>query len=175
MTLSISGITISDRDFIDALYLLPSLTKLTFDDFRTIVHPITSLFLSSLTLHDSDSDSVPEPRSILVPNLCALSIKCHGTSFDDSAFVDAVTSRWLPDPSYTAAIGVASLRSVVLRFREREVDEDVYRGLYELDKVGMRWGRREVNEEADMPLRARSNLERMGMRVVITGKDFMGV
>ncbi|KAE9393874.1 hypothetical protein BT96DRAFT_999061 [Gymnopus androsaceus JB14] len=136
-----------------------------------MTHPITPFFLSSLNLHDSDSKSVSDSHSILVPNLCALSIKVGGTSFDDSTFVDMITSRWLPDPSYT---DVASLRSVVLRFREREVDEDVYRGLYELDKVGMRWGR-EVNEEADLPLRPISNLERMGMRVVITGKDFTGI
>ncbi|KAE9391550.1 hypothetical protein BT96DRAFT_1001206 [Gymnopus androsaceus JB14] len=160
-TLSLSGVGISDLDFIAALCLLPSLTKLSFgDDLGTI----TSLFLSSLTLHDSAFEPGP-----IVPNLCSLSIHVKGTSFDDTAFIEMVLSRWLPDPSYAATLGVASMRSVILRFREREVDKDVYRPLYELDKVGLRWGW-EVHEEAK--LRPLCNLERMGMRVVITGQEY---
>ncbi|KAE9408948.1 hypothetical protein BT96DRAFT_913629 [Gymnopus androsaceus JB14] len=166
-TLSLSGVRILDLDFIATLHLLPSLTKLSFDDdFGRVTNPITSLFLSSLTLHDTAFE-----RGSIVPNLCSLSIQVEGTSFDDTAFIEMVLSRWLPDPSYAATIGVASMMSMVLRFRKREVDEDVYRPLYELDKVGMRWGR-EVHEEAK--LRPLCNLERMGMRVVITGQEYHG-
>ncbi|KAE9408934.1 hypothetical protein BT96DRAFT_913620 [Gymnopus androsaceus JB14] len=59
--------------------------------------PITSLFLSSLTPHKSEFES----GSILVPNLRSLSIKVKDTLFDDEAFVNMVSFRWLPDLSRT--------------------------------------------------------------------------
>lgn len=183
--LSIDGIDISDLDLIAALQLLASLIRFGFDDFYEkekkmqmerdqegyslfgfyVKNPITSFFLSSLTIRNLDSN----PGPVLVPKLQSLSIKLKGTSFDDASFVEMVLSRWLLDLSYTTPIGVTSLRSLVLRLFERTVDEDIYKPLFELDKIGMHWGR-EVKEEID--LRPLGNLERMGMRVVVTGKEY---
>ncbi|KAE9404407.1 hypothetical protein BT96DRAFT_989457 [Gymnopus androsaceus JB14] len=147
-TLSIRGVIISDLELIAALHLLPSLVNLSFDDSQQAWEsPITSLFLSRLTLPESPYDPSAQSQSILIPKLCSLVIKFKGTSFDDAAFVKMISSRC------------------------REVDEDVYGPLYELDKVRMRWGR-EVNEETE--LRPLSNLHRLGMRVVITGKHYNG-
>lgn len=73
---------------------------------------------------------------ILLPKLQTLSLSLLGTSFDAVAFTSMVSSRWLPGPKCAAAIGVECLRSLVLRFREREVDE-MYRLLNDLDRMGM--------------------------------------
>lgn len=170
--LSLNGVDISDEDFIGVLQLLPSLTRFEFDDYHSrkktsstleVEESITSFFFSNLTIPDSDSDSVHVRVRVIVPKLQSLSIKTKSTSFDDALFVKMALSRWFPDRT-----GVASLRSLVLRLFERGVDEDVYRPLFELDQVGMRWGR-EVKEEVD--LRPLENLKRMGMRVVITGNE----
>lgn len=182
--LSVRGIAISDVEFIAALWLVPSLTSLEFDDYHRkekklqmerarwkekfygfrIKSPITSFFLSNLTVRDSNIGS----RAVLVPKLQSLSIKTKSNLSYDS-FVRMVLSRWLPDSSNGVTSGVASLRSLVLRLQKQTVDEEVFRPLFELDKVAMRWGR-EVKEEAD--LRPMGNSERMGMRVVITGKEY---
>ncbi|KAE9399104.1 hypothetical protein BT96DRAFT_1019715 [Gymnopus androsaceus JB14] len=176
-TLSICGVAISDLELIAALQLLPSLVNFSFDNSRVVAFdhgswydewcpveaksPITSLFFSRLTLPESPSDPGSSTQSILIPKLCSLVIKCKNTSFDGEAFIKMVLSRWLPDPLFA----VDSLRSVVLRLYELEVDDNIYEPLYELDKVGMKWGA-EVNEEAEV--RSLCNLHRLGMRVVIT-------
>lgn len=129
-TLSISSVVITDRDLIAALQLLTSLTNLGVDDklqLTEVESPITSYFLSSLRLHPHDSTSP------LVPKLASLSIiKFNGTLFDDAAFVEMVSSRWLLDS------GINCLRSVVLRFHQRKVNKDIYKPLYDLDRSGMR-------------------------------------
>ncbi|KAE9408922.1 hypothetical protein BT96DRAFT_807403 [Gymnopus androsaceus JB14] len=129
--LSLSSVTVFDLDLIADLNLLPSLINFSIDGLLNPEggSPITSRFLSSLTLHDSGSP--------LLPKLRFLSIKLHGASFDDVAFVRMVSSRWLPDPACAAVIGMDCLRSVVLHFEERGVDENTYTPLYDLDRKGM--------------------------------------
>ncbi|KAE9408848.1 hypothetical protein BT96DRAFT_913563 [Gymnopus androsaceus JB14] len=138
-TLSLSSVTISDVDLISALHLLPSLTKFSTEALRNPKgrSPITSHFI--LNMHSSSTTP-------LLPKLRCLSIKSHGTSFDDSAFVSMVSSRWIPDRS----LEIDCLRSLVLCFLERKVEEvnEIYKPLW--------------------------NLDRMGMRVVITGTEMSG-
>ncbi|KAE9404401.1 hypothetical protein BT96DRAFT_427240 [Gymnopus androsaceus JB14] len=162
-TLSIRGVTISDLELVAALHLLASLVNFSFDGAQLVMgrNPITSLFLSRLTLPESPSDPGPSTQSILLPKLRSLVIKLNSPSFDSEGFVKMVSSRWLPDPLFA----VDSLRSVVLRSYGVDVDDNVYEPLYELDKVGMKWGA-EMNEEAKV--RPLCNLHRLGMRVVIT-------
>ncbi|KAE9391537.1 hypothetical protein BT96DRAFT_1001197 [Gymnopus androsaceus JB14] len=130
-TLSLSSVVISDVNLIAALRLVPSLTNLFLDGLEDPEgrSPLTSHFISSM------QGSSP---THLVPKLCSLSIKFKGTSFDDVAFINMVSSRWTPDRTHAAAIGIDCLRSLVLHFLDREVDEDVYRPLWHLDEMGMR-------------------------------------
>ncbi|KAE9408849.1 hypothetical protein BT96DRAFT_913564 [Gymnopus androsaceus JB14] len=131
-TLSLRNITISDVNLIAALRLVPSLTTFSIDGLMNSSggSPITSHLLWSLTYHGFDS--------ALLPKLRFLSMKLRRTSFDDAAFVRMVSSRWMPDHVYAAAIGIACLRSLVLHFAEREVDKGAYRPLFDLDRKGMR-------------------------------------
>jgi len=138
-TLSISGVLISDLELITALHLLPSLLNFSVDD-RTLLEaetPITPYFI--LRLHGPVASKSPDPLPSphLLPKLRSLSIIFHGTFFDDSVFVNMVSSRWLPDPSSAAAARIDCLRSVVLHFRAREVNEEVYSPLSHLDRMGM--------------------------------------
>jgi len=123
-TLSLGGITISDLDLIAALRLLPSLANFSIHGSLNNPATITTHFISSM--HSSSA-------AHLLPNLRSLSIKFPGISFDDVAFIDMVSSRWISDP----ATGIACLRSLVLHFRDREVDEQVYEPLWHLDRMGM--------------------------------------
>ncbi|KAE9401023.1 hypothetical protein BT96DRAFT_992390 [Gymnopus androsaceus JB14] len=126
-TLSLSIVTISDLDLVSALRLLPSLTSFSTEDLENAEggSPITSHFISSM--HSSS----PAP---LLPKLLSLSIKLFGTSFDDTAFVSVISSRWMPGYS----VGIDCLRSLVLCFSEREIDKEVYKPLWDLDRQGMR-------------------------------------
>ncbi|KAE9408921.1 hypothetical protein BT96DRAFT_985249 [Gymnopus androsaceus JB14] len=100
-TLSLSRVTISDLDLVTTLNLLPSLINFSVDGLVNPEggSPISFHFLSSLTLHDSGS-----PLE-LIPKLRFLSIKLHGTEFDDVAFARMVSSRWLPNRTQAAATG----------------------------------------------------------------------
>jgi len=132
---SIHGMGISDTEVIGILLLLPSLLDLSLDDnMKQKNSPITSHFISTLHLGSGStnerSSSIP-----LLPKLCRLSLYVGGTSFDDAAFVSMVSSRWLPDPSYAEIVGVSCLRFVVLGFRDRKVDEEIYEPLKHLVKM----------------------------------------
>ncbi|KAE9387977.1 hypothetical protein BT96DRAFT_1025645 [Gymnopus androsaceus JB14] len=136
--LSLSGVVISDTNLIIAIRTLPSLLYLSVGD-STLTEtetPITPYFISSLSgsrFATNNYDS--PPSSLLLPKLRCLSITFAGTSFDDAMFVTMVSSRWLPD---TLSVGIDCLRSVVLHLQKREVDEEVYRPLADLDRMGMR-------------------------------------
>ena len=72
-----------------------------------------------------------------MPKLGNFCLCFDGEIFDDLAFVRMVQSRWLPDSEYATMIGMNCLRSVVLKFSKREVEEEVYRPLQDLDRMGM--------------------------------------
>ncbi|KAE9391548.1 hypothetical protein BT96DRAFT_864866 [Gymnopus androsaceus JB14] len=129
--LSLNNVAISDLDLIATLHLLPSLTLLSIDDLidGEYENPITSHFISSMHA----SSAAP-----LLPKLHSLSIKLlenrssdpdDDDSLDDATFIDMVLSRWIPDRTHAAAIGIDCLRSLVLHFWHREIDEDIYRGV----------------------------------------------
>ncbi|KAE9408847.1 hypothetical protein BT96DRAFT_624547 [Gymnopus androsaceus JB14] len=126
-TLSLSSVAISDSDLISALRILPSLTSFSIKGLENLDggSPITSHFMSSM----HSSSAIP-----LLPRLRCLSIISHDTSFDDTAFVSMVSSRWISDRS----LGIDCLRSLVLRFSDRWVEEEVYKPLWDLDRMGMR-------------------------------------
>lgn len=128
-TLSLRFVWISDQSLIAAFRILPSLVNFSIDDFLDPQResPITPHFVSCM------SASSPTP---VLPRLRFLSITAYNVSFDDAAFVDMVSSRWLPGSS-AAAIGIDCLRSLVLHLPTREVDEEIYRRFENLDSMGM--------------------------------------
>ncbi|KAE9404458.1 hypothetical protein BT96DRAFT_916809 [Gymnopus androsaceus JB14] len=143
-TLSIKFIPIPDSDLIDLLGRLPSLQHLTVVDSNiTSPRPITSLLVQSL--HAIPRTSSVTVFSVLVKRLQSLSLtSCSDGGFCDQDFVDMVSSRWFldgyrsPSDPMNSNGGMACLRSVVMRFTKRVVDEEVYRPLKYLEQEGMR-------------------------------------
>ncbi|KAF9072054.1 hypothetical protein BDP27DRAFT_1401039 [Rhodocollybia butyracea] len=133
-------ISVTDIDLIDALKLMPSLVNLHIDDTpagNNPTSPITPQFLRSL--HRFFWIELNLSSSALVPKLRELRLTFDGVEFDDSEFIDMVTSRWIPDTEYASSIGFTCLRVATLRFNTRVVDQaqSVYRPLHRLDEAGM--------------------------------------
>lgn len=133
-TLSLCRVSIRDQLLISTFRILPSLVNFCIDDWVERPHrmfgggsPLTKEFILSM----SASSCTP-----VLPKLHSLSITTYSPSFDEAAFVDMVSSRWLPG-SLAADIGIDCLRSLVLRLPTREVDEEIYRPLENLDRMGM--------------------------------------
>ncbi|KAF9025465.1 hypothetical protein BDP27DRAFT_1437885 [Rhodocollybia butyracea] len=128
-------ISVTDTDLITALNLMPSLVNLYVDDTPPgddPVSPITPRFIRSL--HGLLRSELNPSSSALVPELRELRLTFNGLEFDDSAFIDMVSSRWFPD---ALGVGLSCLRVVTLQFNARPVDEVVYRPLDCLDEAGM--------------------------------------
>lgn len=134
-TLSLRFVKFPDQSLIAAFRILPSLAKFAIDDWLGSLpylptdSPITTYFISCM--HASSSTPI-------LPKLRSLSITTYNPSFDDAAFVDMVSSRWLPgSKTAEAATGIDCLRSLVLHLPRRKVDEETYRPLEYLDRMGM--------------------------------------
>lgn len=152
-TLSIQHMALSDSDLIDLLHCLPDLLHLTIDDssvssIPSTKSPITPHIVQALHAFPSTTSTTASP---LVAKLQSLAFTFSGSAFSDKDFVDMVSSRWNPEiyaghgsrrPSPTGEdehdVEITCLRSVVMRFTNRDVNEEIYRPLMHLEEVGMR-------------------------------------
>ncbi|KAE9384623.1 hypothetical protein BT96DRAFT_1007876 [Gymnopus androsaceus JB14] len=158
-TLSIQFIPLSDLDLIDLLQSLPSLLHFIINDFKPPLSiastspgdqesPITSRLVQSL--HAFPQMNSVTISSAMVPRLESLSLTFSSSgTFCDRSLVDMISSRWFPaayadgygvntSKSLESEGGTVCLRSVVLRFPNREVDEEIYGSLTHLEEAGMR-------------------------------------
>ncbi|KAF9072059.1 hypothetical protein BDP27DRAFT_1495643 [Rhodocollybia butyracea] len=134
----VKRISVTDIDLIAALSLVPSLVNLFVDDTPCgddPISPITPQFVRSL--HGLLRTELNPSSSALVPKLSELQLRFNGLEFDDSGFINMVSSRWLPDTQYAAGAGLSCLSIVTLRFNARTANQVVYRPLDCLDKAGM--------------------------------------
>ncbi|KIK54897.1 hypothetical protein GYMLUDRAFT_264372 [Collybiopsis luxurians FD-317 M1] len=105
---------------------------------------ITQRFLESLD--SSKCSMIRTSASPLLIPLRTLVLDVYNAEFDPSVFIDAISSRWIPMPSWESkqesSLGVACLRSVELYFSGSEdwkaVDKSVYEPLLRLERKGMR-------------------------------------
>ncbi|KAF9076012.1 hypothetical protein BDP27DRAFT_1415163 [Rhodocollybia butyracea] len=135
----VRNVSVSDIDLIHTLKLMPSLVSFYVDDTfadNTQTSPITPRFIRGL--HGFLRTELNASSSTLIPKLHELQVTFDGLHFDDFAFIDMVSSRWLPDAQYTSGTGLSCLRGVTLQFNARMVNQAVYRPLDYLDKARMR-------------------------------------
>ncbi|KAF9073306.1 hypothetical protein BDP27DRAFT_1319196 [Rhodocollybia butyracea] len=142
-TFTILGISLSDMDLIASLQVMPSLLRLEVND-KGLTHstthqsPITPHLLASL-IQDQSDETLPIS---LVPKLHSLRLLFNGTAFDDCVFVSMVESRWFKPGSNLQAtkltMGMGRIRSVVLKFFQRNVPVELYKPLRVLDEEGLR-------------------------------------
>ncbi|KAF9072212.1 hypothetical protein BDP27DRAFT_1361270 [Rhodocollybia butyracea] len=141
-TFTLRSISLSDLDFLAALQVMPSLLHLEIEGYQRVhppdqYSPITSNLISRLIQHEYTSTS-------LVPKLHTLHLvsQYNNGTFDNSAFVNMVKSRWFrPGSDRFAAMSImgrSCIRSVVLKFDWREVDAEVYKPVRNLDNEGLR-------------------------------------
>ncbi|KAF9072043.1 hypothetical protein BDP27DRAFT_1361290 [Rhodocollybia butyracea] len=131
----VKRISVSDVDLIAALKLMPSLVTLRVDDTPAgddQISPITPRFICSL--HGFLWSEQNYSSSALIPKLHELQLTFDGLEFDDSVFINMVSSRWLPNKQHTWGVRLDCLRVVTLRFNERAVDHAVYSPLDYLEK-----------------------------------------
>ncbi|KAE9405372.1 hypothetical protein BT96DRAFT_336843 [Gymnopus androsaceus JB14] len=141
--LSLCGLSLSDRDAVTLLQQLPSLQELSIhdivqtDETSLAAFPVTTPFIQSLHgVRPSDLHSSLQP---LVPHLKNLSLAVkNGDELDAAAFVETISSRWLPNPENAASVGISCLRSVELVIHNRTENLDGFSPLNHLERAGMR-------------------------------------
>ncbi|KAE9394801.1 hypothetical protein BT96DRAFT_998214 [Gymnopus androsaceus JB14] len=164
--LSLSGLSLSDKEAVRLLERLTLLEELSIRDswpYQTTETPITNRFIKSLHAYRK-SELRPSAKKPLIRNLHTLKLSPYATrngkevSFNPKAFVDTVLSRWVdPAAPYIALpnMSVVNLRLVELDFQigpgdaeESESDSNtevlevpepfwVYRLLLPLQKAGL--------------------------------------
>ncbi|KIK55601.1 hypothetical protein GYMLUDRAFT_264107 [Collybiopsis luxurians FD-317 M1] len=139
--LKLKSVGLSDIDLIRTLYLLSSLVTLEISDIyaRPNILPITTNLIQAL--HSSTRCRYTSSRVPLVPRLRYLFLDSYGADFDDQAFVDMISSRWLPRTAsrFTSeGVEIDCLRAVEMKFRKREVDIFMYGPLVDMDRMGLR-------------------------------------
>lgn len=137
-SLSLDQLPFPDLDLAAVMTSMPSLTHLRFVEMkeRNRMLCLNDSVLRSLL---PASSFVYKSSSSLVPNLRSIYLKTDGSSMSDQCFVDVVKSRWSPGAGtgLSTGMGVACLRSVVLRVTEREVDRQILEPLRHLERAGM--------------------------------------
>ncbi|KAL0569744.1 hypothetical protein V5O48_012220 [Marasmius crinis-equi] len=76
--------------------------------------PLSKEFLKSFALSHAKFPA-PSPILPMLENF-SLGLRDHIPKMDDKAIVDALASRWLPDPDYAKSVGAVCLRSVTIEF-----------------------------------------------------------
>lgn len=135
--LSLCGLRLSDIDLVALLKHLPSLQELFIHDVLATKFLITTSLIKSL--HGIRPSNLHTSFQPLVPHLRTLSLVVkNGDDFDATAFVETISSRWLPEPEYTTSVGRSCLQSVELVIHNRKEDLNLFAPLTHLEKAGMR-------------------------------------
>ncbi|KAK7442982.1 hypothetical protein VKT23_015926 [Stygiomarasmius scandens] len=153
--LSLDQVPITDSEALSILRLMPTLTSL---DIRERPIPIsgprnheagvivTDRFLKNLhilipELGFGNGNEDGQGHSLL-PQLRNLELRAIGAHFSIDEFAEMVISRWLPNPSYSAQIGVGCIRMVKLVIMGRGEESSVertraYASMMQLESSGL--------------------------------------
>ncbi|KAK1216818.1 hypothetical protein PQX77_020551 [Marasmius sp. AFHP31] len=148
-TVVFDGLPITDVDVITFLQHTPSLESLTLNELFAknyyrdhlngaelglgqTVQSVSRLFVDTLNtrFHPSRSPFLPKVRS--------LRFRVHKHFDADAEFVDMVKSRWYSSRAEQATLTHASLREVTLTVLNRDLDEELYEPLKEVEEEGLR-------------------------------------
>ncbi|KAK1229849.1 hypothetical protein PQX77_007067 [Marasmius sp. AFHP31] len=112
-SLHLKSLPIIDVQVLSLLRMIPSITCLCIEEFRNHGQNriVTKPFLDGLTVSESTPSISP---SHFLPQLTDLKLVVHAKSLDANGFLNALSSRWLPDPSHASDLGVECLRRVAI-------------------------------------------------------------
>ncbi|KAE9402758.1 hypothetical protein BT96DRAFT_539069 [Gymnopus androsaceus JB14] len=141
--LSLCQMSLSDKEAVALLEQVPFVKDLTIHEHRNPASdqdcPLTKALVQSL--HGFTRTALHTSCQPLLPHLTSLSLVVReADKFDDLAFVEMISSRWLPhwDPEYAVEVGLACLQSVELVFYNRQEDLTAFSSLMHLEKAGLR-------------------------------------
>ncbi|KAL0570086.1 hypothetical protein V5O48_011880 [Marasmius crinis-equi] len=112
-SLSLSYLPITDEQTISLLRMIPTIKSLCIKEFRNEFENriVTKTFLDGLAVNTSLGSPFSTP---LVPRLTHLRLVVHAKDIQPDPLLGALSSRWLPDPTDAAKMGVDCLRSVAI-------------------------------------------------------------
>ncbi|KAF5342957.1 hypothetical protein D9757_014890 [Collybiopsis confluens] len=116
--LALSGHSLTDQELVSILARLPSLQELSLENppnSDSAICPISTTFVQSL--HASKRCDIYDSTKPLLPRLRSLVLRVDENNPDPSAFVESVSSRWLPHQSSSAQNDLVCLRSVELHLQ----------------------------------------------------------
>ncbi|KAL0578809.1 hypothetical protein V5O48_003176 [Marasmius crinis-equi] len=115
-SLHVERLTITDDQMLSLLQMISTLESLYIEELRedheTLVNLIiTATFLDRFAVNPCLDSLFSVP---LVPRLTDLKLVVHAEDIQADRVLNAITSRWLPEPTHAAEIGVECLRSVAI-------------------------------------------------------------
>ena len=133
--LSLRQTGFSSEQAVQMLQLLPNLTSLHIIERGAPDNTICRSHLFSHLLVDPPSAAYSPP---FLPRLKNFKIVVNGEKLDHEVLVEAIRSRWIPDPEICVKMGVDSLQSVEVMFADKpwSVPESLLR-LKELKREGL--------------------------------------
>ncbi|KAE9401164.1 hypothetical protein BT96DRAFT_974930 [Gymnopus androsaceus JB14] len=115
--LSLTYVYISDDELLSLLRDMPSVVDLKANS-ESMVFPVTPTFISSLHAFRQPHSHCSSP---LLPNLERISLLARtDVDFDEVAFVEMITSRWVPNQAYAKEIGVVCLQRAELHLGQAD-------------------------------------------------------
>ncbi|KAJ3749497.1 hypothetical protein DFH05DRAFT_685292 [Lentinula detonsa] len=143
IVLVLDGIPLMDHEVVALLKWLPSLVELTITESQ-FKHPplITSDFVESL--HSHRRSALRSSVNPILPKLQTLVLGTQSTALDFERdgiswlLMEVIVSRWLPEQSYAASIGVSCLRSMELYLSSYD-EIDQFDRLEPYQKSGLRF------------------------------------
>ncbi|KAJ8083168.1 hypothetical protein PM082_009037 [Marasmius tenuissimus] len=121
-SLQLQSLPITDTETLSLLGMIPTITSLYLGELRG--HPqnriVTRYFWDGLKVSRGSPSAVSIP---LVPQLTDLKLVVHEEDLDADAFLNTLSSRWLPDPSHASELGIECLSRVVIVVVLKREDE----------------------------------------------------
>ncbi|KAG7091894.1 hypothetical protein E1B28_008295 [Marasmius oreades] len=113
-------VPIKDVQLISLLELMPALRSLRIEEYTTeqtsvpFNRVVNQRFLGHLALERDADSEYRSSKSLFLPRLTDLSLVMHNDNMDAGALVQAVSSRWLPDPEHASVIGAECIQSLAV-------------------------------------------------------------
>ncbi|KAL0570083.1 hypothetical protein V5O48_011877 [Marasmius crinis-equi] len=138
-SLHFRNLPITDAQMLSVLSMIPSIKSLCIEEFteERKNRIVSKTFLEGFTVKASLDPSFSVP---LVPSLDTLKLVVHAQGLESDSFLEALSSRWLPDRAEAAEMGVHCLCSVTIVVLEPDgvKENGQLDGLFCFKDAGMR-------------------------------------
>ncbi|KAF9254886.1 hypothetical protein L218DRAFT_912886 [Marasmius fiardii PR-910] len=119
-SLRLKWVPITDVQAISLLELMPALKSLQIEEYKSgefdvsFNRVVTHRFSIHLALERDEGSEYRSSKPVFLPRLTDLSLVMHNDEMDAGALVQAVSSRWLPDPEHASTMGAECIQSLTV-------------------------------------------------------------